>query len=111
MLKDNDVFMEWNGKDGFAAAGRRDETQSEISKEDEARIAGQPWRTVISADGWKLNLSPVDQRELYDLNSDPFESTNLFDDASQRHRIQDLSARIRYWQGHTSDNVHVMPNR
>ena len=31
----------------------------------------QPWRTVISGDGWKLNLSPVDQCELYDLNDDP----------------------------------------
>ena len=102
-LKDNDVFIEWNGKDGFAAAGRREETQSEISEEDAARIAGQPWRTVISADGWKLNLSSVDHSELYDLNADPLECSNLYEHPRHKDRVQDLRARIHYWQARTAD--------
>ena len=36
-----------------------------------------PWRTVITPQGWKLNLSPTDQCELYDLNSDPGERKNV----------------------------------
>ena len=28
------------------------------------RVQGKPWRTLVVGDGWKLNLSPVDQCEL-----------------------------------------------
>ena len=37
-----------------------------------------PWRGVITGNRWKLNLSPGDQCELYDLNTDPYEMNNLF---------------------------------
>ncbi|MBM4046214.1 MAG: hypothetical protein FJ279_13970 [Planctomycetes bacterium] len=63
----------------------------------------QPLRTVISCDGWKLNLSATDQCEIYDLNTDPYEQQNLFDDPSQSARIRDLTARIRLWQHRTGD--------
>lgn len=67
-LGDNDVFIEW--------------TEPETSKpiestlftpEETLEIARQPWRTIVSHEGWKLNLSPGDQCELYDLNNDPYE--------------------------------------
>ena len=64
-----------------------------------------PWRSVISADRWKLNLSPIDQCELYDLNSDPYEMTNRYDDPLQRDRVGDLTRRIQAWQGNTRDTV------
>ncbi len=82
-LKDNDVIIEWNQPDN----------------------AKQQWRTIVSADGWKLNLCAHDQCELYDLNSDPCELTNRFDDVSQRNRINDLTERIRSWQSSTGDTV------
>ena len=49
-----------------------------------------PWRSVITPDRWKLNLSTHDQCELYDLNNDPAELNNLYDEigrASCRERV------------------------
>jgi hypothetical protein len=71
-------------------------------------VAG-PWRSVISADGWKLNLSAIDQCELYDLHGDPHEQVNLFDDPCQRTRVRDLTTRLRLWQERMDDGVSVLP--
>ena len=60
---------------------------------------------AVSAEGWKLNLSPGDQCELYNLNTDPHEQTNLYDDPAQKNRIQDLSSRIKAWQERTWDST------
>lgn len=103
-LEGNDAFVQWNGSDGrytgdFAAG---------ISEARTREVAGLPCRTVVSGDGWKLSLSPGDQGELYDLNSDPFEQRNLFDEAGHRERVRDLASRIRQWQGRTGDDT-VLP--
>jgi arylsulfatase A-like enzyme len=94
-LEDNDVFVQWNGM------GDRNLGTAEIN-----RMVSVPWRSVVTGDRWKLNLSPGDQCELYDLNSDPHEMTNLFDRPEHRDRIRDLAARIRVWQDATGD---IMP--
>lgn len=99
-----DVFIEWTGTDGWPTPDKSPDLPVEVWD----RVLG-PWRTVISADGWKLNLSPVDQCELYDLSNDPYEEQNLFDYPRQRERIQDLADRIRRWQVHTGDNA-PLPN-
>ena len=91
-LSKNDVFVQWNGM------GDRNLGTPEIN-----RMASMPWRTVITPDRWKLNLCPADRCELYDLNTDPHELNNLFDEPSQRDRIRDMTARIRQWQSETSD--------
>ena len=92
-----DVFIEWNG----------------ISRELEDRDLGSPainrmmvlpWRSVVS-DRWKLNLCAGDQCELFDLRSDPYETTNLFDEPRQRDRVRDLAARIHLWQHQTGDDA------
>jgi arylsulfatase A-like enzyme len=112
-LADNDIFIEWNGPDG--RPGRLYVRGQEINKEpidygtrqvdrQWEQVRG-PWRTVVSSKGWKLNLSLTDQCELYDLNSDPYEQENLFNDPTQRDRIVDLVGRIRRWQQSTDDRV------
>jgi len=101
-LDGNDVFFEWNGSDGVRIPGS-DEHRKRLTGEETARFDVGPWRTIVTSDGWKLNLSPVDQCELYDLNNDPFEQDNLFEDRSQAVRIDDLTARIRAWQMRTND--------
>ena len=63
-----------------------------------------PWRTVISGDGWKLNLSTVDQCELYDLNEDPTEENNLYDDPGQKDRISNMTTLLQQWQQETDDD-------
>ena len=59
-LDDNDVFLQWNGM------GDRNLGSPLIN-----RMVSLPWRSVITADRWKLNLCAGDQCELYDLNNDP----------------------------------------
>ena len=66
-------------------------------------MEAEPWRTIVSHEGWKLNLTAVDQSELYDLNEDPHELRNLFNDPEQATRIRDLTARVRAWQQRTED--------
>jgi len=105
-LEGNDIFMQHNG------FGDRDLTSEEskptLSKEkaDEMNYLNNlPWRSVVTADRWKLNLSPGDQCELFDLNTDPYEMTNLYDDPAQRDRIRGMAARIRVWQDDMGDTA------
>lgn len=99
-LEQNDVFIEWN-----PWTGDDDQPLPLKGAAGMELIAAQPWRVVISSEGWKLNLSPSDHAELYDLNVDPNEGQNLFDDPRQRDRIRDLAGRIRRWQDRTGDNL------
>ena len=69
------------------------------------RMLRLPWRTVVTPDRWKLALCAGDQCELYDLNSDPYEQNNLFDDPDQQDRVRDMAARIRVWQVQTGDTA------
>ena len=96
-LEGNDVFIQWNGLS--PEMSDRDLGSPAIN-----RMLTLPWRALVS-DGWKLNLCAGDQCELYDLESDPYEMSNLFDDPSQRDRVRDLAARIRAWQITTGDNA------
>jgi arylsulfatase A-like enzyme len=104
-LEDNDAFIEWIGHNGRFPSGNRPGFPPDPSDERVNRLLGLPWRTVVSAEGWKLNLSPEDRCELFNLNADPVEQVNLFDDSAQRDRVRDLTERIRRWQQHTEDNV------
>ena len=86
-LEGNDVMIDWTGRDSRESPG----------------IQGVDHRILISHDGWKLNLGEGDQGELYDLNGDPTESANFFDDPAQRGRVAEMASRIRDWQRATGD--------
>ncbi len=60
-------------------------------------------RTVVSPDGWKLCLADKDKSQLFNLNRDPFETTNLFYDGKHQDVIARLTERIRAWQMATED--------
>jgi arylsulfatase A-like enzyme len=93
-LDDNDVFVQWNGM------GDRNLGSPAIN-----RMVSVPWRSVITGDRWKLNLSPGDQCELYDLNTDPHELTNLFDEPEHKDRVRQMASRLRLWQAEVDDDV------
>ena len=93
-LSENDVFIQWNGM------GDRNLGSPEIN-----RMVSIPWRGVVTGDRWKLNLSPGDQCELYDLNSDPHELDNLFNIQEHKDRVRVMTARIRIWQDETGDDM------
>jgi arylsulfatase A-like enzyme len=103
-LKENDVFVEWHPE----AKGIVLKTKLDLSEEEVDKIRSQPWRTVISHEGWKLNLSPGDQCELFDLNTDPYEQHNLFNKPEYRSTIEDLTSRILAWQKKTGDIEFVL---
>lgn len=99
---EGDVFVEWNSTGWKSKRLFKDD----IPPETWERVRG-PWRTVIGQDGWKLNLSPTDRCELYDLNSDPYERNNLFDAPHQRDRVRDMTERLRRWQQRTGDQASL----
>ena len=86
-LEGNDVMIDWTGRNLEELEGIQDVDH----------------RILISHDGWKLNLGEGDQGELYDLNGDPTESANLFDDPAHRGRVVEMASRIRDWQRATGD--------
>lgn len=94
-LEGHDVFIEWNGADGHirSSLGEAEPNQSMV----------HPHRTVVSADGWKLNLYGKDQGELYDLENDPHELVNLYHRGEHARRAGELEDRIRAWQEETGD--------
>ena len=91
----DDVFMQWYEHPPTVPLGNVDiERMGQVS-----------WRSVVTSDRWKLNLSSGDQCELYDLNSDPYEMRNRFDDPECRDRVRDMTARIRIWQQAVGDKL------
>ena len=93
-LEDDDVFVQWNGR------GDRDLGSKTVD-----RVMSASWRSVVSSDGWKLNLCATDRCELYALTGDPHEQVTLFDAPIHRNRVQDLAGRIRAWQQSTGDTA------
>ncbi|MFP6836826.1 MAG: sulfatase/phosphatase domain-containing protein, partial [Pseudomonadales bacterium] len=96
-LNDNEVFIEWTG-----TTRRRPDRPMPTPEID--RLNALSWRSIVKG-RWKLNLCVGDQCELFDLEDDPYEQTNLFADSAQRERVRDLEARIRTWQERTADTA------
>ena len=103
-LVGNEVFIEWNGISDLV--DDRNLGNAAINN-----LIPMAWRSIIvnesASDGsiqrWKLNLCATDQCELYDLNADPSELVNLFNNREQRDRIRHLTAAVRIWQQRTRD--------
>ena len=62
---------------------------------------------MITSDGWKLVLGDPENGELYDLNADPHEMTNLYRDPANSDKIHDLAGRIRTWQEENGDDLEL----
>ena len=93
-LENNDVVVEWNGQ------GDRDLGSDVINE-----MIAIPRRALISGDRWKLAICEGDNGELFDLNSDPHELTNLFDDPAHKDRVKEMAGRLRAWQERTGDTA------
>ena len=95
-LDDNDVIIAWHGRglDGLTLPMSPLELQRDI-----------PHRVIITSDGWKLNLAVGDFCELYNLNDDPYEQTNLFYTEQHGEKAVELARRIRTWQDRNGDRL------
>ena len=108
----DDVFIEWNGPNSGVRLGvsetswgAADEPSEELAQR--AAAVADPVRTVVTADGWKYNHSGLGEHELYDLNTDPLETTNLVRQPENQSLVRDLADRIRRWQERTEDDVTI----
>jgi len=99
------IFIQWNP--GPGAIRRTDQVKALVSTEELDRVANEHTRTVISPDGWKLCLSDADKCQLFNLNSDPGERTNLFDSGRHKDVIGRLTKRVHEWQESVTDNVNL----
>ena len=100
----DDVFIEWSGTNNGINEREIPRVFTEgVSREEAAKAIGDPVRTVITSDGWKLNYSPRGEHELYNLLSDPLETANLVRQPDTAARIADMTDRITRWQETTRD--------
>jgi len=110
---ERDVIVEWTARgragEGAARKGDPDEVLYGLAtRRDAAAAHADPRRTLVTPDNWKLVCSPdLGQHELYDLNSDPYETTNLAGHADQKPRMREMRDRIRAWQERTGDAVEL----
>ncbi len=105
-LSDNDVVIQHNGvgdRDLTSAASSHTMAPERVRQLNWLKTV--PWRSVVTSDRWKLTLCAADQGELFDLNTDPAETTNLFDRPGQRDRVRWMAARLRLWQETVGDTA------
>jgi arylsulfatase A-like enzyme len=96
-FKDNYVYLDWNGRS----------VDQRFPLSELERMREIPHRCVITGDGWKLNLAVGDQCELYDLNNDPYEQVNLYDDPAYVDLVVEMAKKIRNWQISTGDTALI----
>ena len=108
---EHDVIIEWNGADGGLL--RQDSRtlphhlEAMTTYEEAFRAASARVRTIITPTGWKFNCSPIGEHELYNLQEDPGEGTNLIDDPSVHELVADLYERLLQWQEATGDDARL----
>jgi arylsulfatase A-like enzyme len=99
------VFIEWSPGSGAVKVNKG--STSLASREEIARLENEHTRTVISPDGWKLCLSDVDKCQLFYLNKDPGETTNLYYTGRHDDVAAKLTKRINEWQENVKDPIKV----
>ncbi len=103
-LPNDHVFIEWN-------PSRRRNAPHSIPKVSENAVenAGNASiRTVIAPDGWKLCWSDLDHSQLFNLNSDPYETINLYGKLEHKQIIKRLEQKILEWQKASKDIVSLV---
>ena len=99
------VYIQWNPNSG-AISVKKGGTKL-AGKEQLKRVENESSRAVISPDGWKLCLSDVDKCQLFNLNDDPGETTNLLDSGRHKDVIDRLKKKIHKWQKTVADKARV----
>jgi hypothetical protein len=71
-------------------------------------VADSHIRTIVTQDGWKLNLADRDRNQLFNLNKDPWEMNNLFTHSEYQNIINTLRGKIHQWQEDVNDRVDLV---
>lgn len=99
-----DVFIQWNPP---IRHGRPPQNLLGVPDEEVQRAFRASIRTVITPDGWKLCLSDLDKSQLFNLNEDPWETTNLFGKHEFASIVRRLAEKIHRWQEKVGDTVKL----
>ncbi len=113
-VDEDHVFIEWHSRKKEALTPL---IQAKLEKSTPNYIKASPEeihkatqenpRAVISPDGWKLCLSDFDKCQLFNLNDDPGETTNLYDSGKYDDVIDRLTEKILDWQQKTKDIIKL----
>jgi hypothetical protein len=63
----------------------------------------QPWRAVVTRDGWKYACTPGTDWLLFDTAADPYEQANYVYDASVREQKERCHRLLAEWIDATGD--------
>ncbi len=96
-VAEDHVYIEWNPA---VLRGSTPRSIPSVSSEDVARVHRAYTHTVISPDGWKLCLRDQDKSQLFNLNNDPWETTNLFYSGAHQDVIDSLTSKVEAWRRH-----------
>ncbi|MEZ5275084.1 MAG: sulfatase-like hydrolase/transferase [Opitutaceae bacterium] len=64
-------------------------------------------RSLVTPDGWKLNLYHDDRPELFNLNEDPAELNNRAGETSTEGRFRQMAADLKKWQARFNDRLEL----
>ena len=108
----DDVFVQWTGVNYIVTQDLSEEPipdyLAKITTREEAMAAlGDVVRSIVTHDGWKFNWSQRGEHELYNLNEDPGETTNLVVRKDSLPLMRELAERIRRWQQRTGDALEL----
>lgn len=65
----------------------------------------QPGLFIFEMELCKMQRDLLDNSQLFNLNDDPWEKTNLYTQPEYREKITFLSGKIYEWQKRTGDRV------
>ena len=68
-----------------------------------------PDAKMVRTDRWKLTYYPGHGGELYDLNEDPGEERNLYEDGAHKSKVQELQGAILDWMITADENDQIAP--
>ena len=98
------VYIEWNPSQDRSETTA---TMEGFSPEQVAEALSASIRTVVTPDGWKLCLSDKDKNQLFNLKSDPGETSNLYSSPGSKEVIAHLENLIREWQEKVKDTCKL----
>jgi arylsulfatase A-like enzyme len=97
------IFVEWTPN-----RIRKFTRKTKLATPDEMQRAWtESTRVAISPDGWKICLRDRDKNELYNLQSDPREKQNIYDNTAHKDVVTRLTGEIHRWQERVADVVKV----
>lgn len=81
----------------------------EFIKGEGIRDIRHPDAKMVRTRRWKYVYYPEGYEELYDLEADPLEMTNLADDPEQRERIYEMKDRLLHWLTTADEADQIAP--